>query len=461
MENLQPAMQNVSSPENLNVVEFQSVLKSWLEDKGVIADIQSHIRFKMVNILKNTTIGRNICRKLSQNISLSKQALNMIIAEYLLRNDYEYSLSLFNTEAFLINVFPEIALQKPNDNEVPKNLFDCKNVLNILDLIGIPKYSMIGKDILKIYFQEPNCNTILDSLVHILNLQTNKNHETGESEPKYVDLTNEPNLVKQIINYLNEFNIPVGDIKCLTDTIKKLYFSEIQEIEEKHFNELLHYKKELETKEKLVQNITKSNKKLEMSILKLANEYHSLQLHTESLEQKKATNDISNNKENLARQNNCNTQITIETQKELNCVLPHCEEICKLNCDTIQKVKGENLELKKENYDLKSVNREQQKEIILLSKRYNNLMNAFRDCQNKILLLTTKVGSGSTQSDQSCKQAKSKGTKPKFEVNVPSTENSSESITEEIVREARQRLRVLEEESKAIEAKFSSIHTII
>lgn len=45
-----------------------------------------------------------------------------------------------------------------------------------------------------------------------------------------------------------------------------------------------------------------------------------------------------------------------------------------------------------------------------------------------------------------------------FESNQLGSELSSESITEEIVKEARQKLILLEEESKCIQARFSCIH---
>lgn len=184
MDNLKPAI-TAHTPVNLNDGEFQSMLSAWLEDKGIISDIRSQIRFKMVNVLRNTTIGRNTCRKLLQNSSLSKQALNMIVAEYLLRNNYEYSLSVFNTEASMLNVIPGYPKQS-NGTEVHKNIFNNDNMLHLLELIGIHKNCSTGQEILNLYYREPRYNSILYCLIYTLSVQIKKNDkQVNEQQSKH------------------------------------------------------------------------------------------------------------------------------------------------------------------------------------------------------------------------------------------------------------------------------------
>lgn len=192
MENLNPALPKIENPTNLNDVVFQSTLSSWLEDKGLIADIQSQIRLKLVNILRNTAIGRNLYKKFAQNNSLFKQALNMIVAEYLLRNEYEYSLSVFSTETALLNV--SNYLLQDSEHRLNKKMFDFNDILHIFEVIGIPETTKMGSEILKLYKDSEGGSSILCCLINALKIQTKTQSEldTDQKVPfgKYYNFQN-------------------------------------------------------------------------------------------------------------------------------------------------------------------------------------------------------------------------------------------------------------------------------
>lgn len=180
---------------------------------------------------------------------------------------------------------------------------------------------------------------------------------------------------------MNKFSIPFEEIKYLTDAVKKLYFSEIHDIEVKHFQELLKYEKKLESKGKMIKDICRTNRKLEDKLSKL-------QMEEERFSESKLVND-----EHL----NVKDKRLIENLKNPKCAYRHCGEICNLNFNTIEEMKMENVHLKKDNFDLKAANNEKQKDLLILSKKYNDLTNAFMDCQNKLLLLTTRLSESSNQ----------------------------------------------------------------
>lgn len=185
MEKITPAISKHQICTYLNDSEFQTLLVSFLEDKGIICDIRSHICYKMVNVLKNTAVGKQIFRMFSQNMSLSKQAVNILVAEYLLKNNYEYTLTIFNAEASLTNILPEYTSTNMTGNKF--NNFDSKNVLHILDLIGFPDNCKARKEILKIYYQEPRDMSMLNCLIAILSkIKDEQLNEEEQSSGKNV-----------------------------------------------------------------------------------------------------------------------------------------------------------------------------------------------------------------------------------------------------------------------------------
>lgn len=187
MEKVDPAIPKVQTAAIVNDVVFQTMLSSWLEEKGFIQDIRSQIRFQLVNILKNTALGRNTVRKISSSKSVSTQAVNMIVAEYLLKNEYHYSLSVFMAESSLVSVIPDITLKSSNSSSEP--MFKNEDILNIFELLGISKASM-GRKILSLYHEQSNSNSILFCLIYILSMQVTDNNEImkqpSESLGKYI-----------------------------------------------------------------------------------------------------------------------------------------------------------------------------------------------------------------------------------------------------------------------------------
>lgn len=163
MENLTAAVPPSASLMPLSDQQFQDMLSAWFEGKGIISDLRSQVRYKMINVLRNTVIGRDICKRSAQTVSLSKQAVNLVVAEHLMQNKYQYSLSIFNTEASLTSIFPEFGYKSLNELEY--NPFIRENVLNVLELVGISKNSNICEEILALYYKETENKSLLECLI--------------------------------------------------------------------------------------------------------------------------------------------------------------------------------------------------------------------------------------------------------------------------------------------------------
>lgn len=86
--------ENINECRDLSQAQFQEELDRWFQRRGIISDLRSHLRHLMVMALQNTQIGP----KSSDESSPKAQALNLLVAEYLLRHKCHYTLSVFTSE---------------------------------------------------------------------------------------------------------------------------------------------------------------------------------------------------------------------------------------------------------------------------------------------------------------------------------------------------------------------------
>lgn len=195
--------------------------------------------------------------------------------------------------------------------------------------------------------------------------------------------------------------MPNNQIKNLIEIVNKMHLRKIDSIQRQHFESSLQYKIEIENKEKIIESISKKNRKLEINLIKLAKNF-TMQEKVEK----------TNVKENVISENNCNKNM--ELLKEYDCVHPHCGFSCKSNLDALEELKKENFNLKTAMFDLKNTNVTQHKELMTLSTRYNDLVNAFKDCQNTLFLLNSREGSAHEQTTRQATQSQNFSSKGKY-----------------------------------------------
>lgn len=176
-DDLKPAL-NINpedSPNELSAEEFQRQLYAWFEDRGILSELRAHLRMQMIGVLKETAIGKAVTTQFRQAVSPKLQAINLLIAEFLLHQEYHYSLCVFSTEVPLMNVFPDFSnsiMNKSSDHtftDPKKWRFKHKDVTDILETFGILHESQENKDIAKMYYE--NCDeSLLTCIVRILHL---------------------------------------------------------------------------------------------------------------------------------------------------------------------------------------------------------------------------------------------------------------------------------------------------
>lgn len=174
MDEIKPAT-NQSANNHLSAQEFQHTLRNWYDEKGLQSDLRSYLRLKMINHLKYTEIGHKLVQK-PNNIqsSLSKQAVNLVVADYLLQNNCHYTFSVFNSET---NILPEFNIGILQANQSVQR-FQLENLLNILELVGISKKSRECERICDFYYNSKGSLPILSCLIRLL-----KNDTVKETKP--------------------------------------------------------------------------------------------------------------------------------------------------------------------------------------------------------------------------------------------------------------------------------------
>ncbi|XP_056648215.1 uncharacterized protein LOC130452789 [Diorhabda sublineata] len=441
MKELFAAIPAADSPRNVSSQEFQDMLTSWFEKKGILCELRTSLRYKMINVIKNTSIGRDIVQKSHPStISLSKQAISLIVAEFLMKNNCDYSLSLFNTEAGLSRTFSDNIANEENKLTLQ---FDKENILNILELIGIHKTSNICKEILDVYYMNNERNSFLSALISVLSKCVFEN--VNQKQMSDVDLSNEIDFVRKLRTILCKLNVPQNNITFAIERIKGLHLSEIKNIEDHYSKIIFKSKNNLVLKEKQVNDMKKKKDLLEIKMIELIKNNNELKVKIKQVtKEKKAKEEqlitLKHTKENKNLSEQC-----LDKGIKTECRLEHCGTSCKENCKLIIDLQGENEELIRKN-------KKNLEEMNVWKTKYQNLLLEFTSFQQKISSLNlngnSEIPSSLLPSDLLDKDLKFSN--KQFE--------SSDSSTDEIVRDARKRLKLLEEENQELADRHRNIH---
>ncbi|KAL4706712.1 hypothetical protein ACJJTC_014467 [Scirpophaga incertulas] len=136
-----PTHQNIELKQQDSPANFQKFLFDLFEQNGIINDLRAYLRGHIINVLKNAQIGELPgCQKhFTQRLDLFYQGVNMLIAEYLLRLDFNYSLSVFVTEIPLANMMLGFAkkLMHSSNGDIENLKFKENDIWSILNYIGV------------------------------------------------------------------------------------------------------------------------------------------------------------------------------------------------------------------------------------------------------------------------------------------------------------------------------------
>ncbi|KAJ8720729.1 hypothetical protein PYW08_006194 [Mythimna loreyi] len=137
---------------------FQSFIYELFEKNGILNDLRAYLRGHIVNVLKSAETGDPPpCQKnFTQRLDLRYQALNMLVAEYLMRLEFNYSFSIFVSEIPLANMvfgFAKSLMENIDENTADMRFKDS-DVWSILNYLGIQCDSERASNIVEMYQNE-------------------------------------------------------------------------------------------------------------------------------------------------------------------------------------------------------------------------------------------------------------------------------------------------------------------
>ncbi|KAJ0172742.1 hypothetical protein K1T71_011881 [Dendrolimus kikuchii] len=179
--------QNTKSAEN-----FQTFIYDLFDQNGILNDLRAYLRGHIVNVLKSAQTGDPLpCQKhFAKRLELANQALNILVAEYLLHEEFNYSLSVFVSEIPLANMVFAFAktlmLNKESDHENLK--FIEHDIWRILNYLGMKCDSEHIYNIIDMYKSEGNPPLLL-CILKCMPLYNGESHNDDPANSSEVSTT--------------------------------------------------------------------------------------------------------------------------------------------------------------------------------------------------------------------------------------------------------------------------------
>ncbi|XP_063366343.1 uncharacterized protein LOC134654803 [Cydia amplana] len=137
-----PTTQNQDVNKAESVENFQKFIYDLFDKNGILNDLRAYLRGHIVDVLKSAETGDppSCQKKFTQRLDSTFQALNMLVAEYLLCLEFNYSLSVFVSEIPLANMVFGLAkslMGMGADGETAQLRFGENDVWSILNYLGV------------------------------------------------------------------------------------------------------------------------------------------------------------------------------------------------------------------------------------------------------------------------------------------------------------------------------------
>jgi hypothetical protein len=121
------------------------------ENQGLLDELRTHLRQQMITALRDTSLRPSPSRRLKSRLSPKIQAVNLLVAEFLLQQDHHYTLSVFTSEVPLLRSMPEFKKHgtriSAGSDTVSIPHFHHQDVKDIMEILGLPLDTEVGNGI--------------------------------------------------------------------------------------------------------------------------------------------------------------------------------------------------------------------------------------------------------------------------------------------------------------------------
>lgn len=412
--------------------EYYSTLYKWFEKCGVISNVRTHLRQNLINALKS----KDIFLKSEGPKSAKQYVYDLLIAEYLFNHNYAYTLSVFASEAPLLINFSNKTVQRPDGNEEDNNeKLQSDYILHALETLGINPCDSKGQYVISHYIESD-----MPLLLCILKCITMFSYNIHNDIP-----------IKEKISLCNESTQTEFSWQAHSLYIEKLIALKKKiNVHKQMVNNKLREKEMILKQQTLF--IEQQFEALNIKLHQIQNVMHNISLKEKLLKEKSQTNEkqILQREMELALKERLLLQKTDRLHKEQN------NKKKEQDVRKTQEQKGVQTELQVESFNhfLKNIevqtdfinNMQQEHKIEILTKEKEELNALIQDQQLKIEQITQRALQLSRQIEGIRSLRSTNIEIPTQTVNI-NTIISESSSTEDILQDAKLRLKRLEEES--------------
>lgn len=168
---------------SLKIVQFDFRF----ENRGVLDDLRTRLRQQMIMALKDTSLRPSSAGRLRSNLSPKIQAINLLVAEFLLQQHHHYTLSVFTSEVPLLRSMPEFTMSgtrisadgKTGGESMPR--FHHQDVNDIMEILGLPLDTEVGNQIYSQYQGNSKNIALLSCIVQNISLVLKNVSQTGKN----------------------------------------------------------------------------------------------------------------------------------------------------------------------------------------------------------------------------------------------------------------------------------------
>ncbi|XP_018300972.1 uncharacterized protein [Mycetomoellerius zeteki] len=176
-----------------------STIYTWFEKCGIVSNIRTHLRQNLVNALKRKDL--RLCKNIEAR-SAKQYVYDMLIAEYLFSHNYSFTLSIFASEVPLLvnfcNSVPQCSSDESNrSGGSGHNKLQSDYIAHTLETLGIVPNRPEGQYIISNYMnsETPLLLSILSSIASLV-ADTQSSTRTMYDRETQANLALEVNLVE-------------------------------------------------------------------------------------------------------------------------------------------------------------------------------------------------------------------------------------------------------------------------
>ncbi|XP_072945723.1 uncharacterized protein [Epargyreus clarus] len=195
---------------------FQKFIYELFDKNGILHDLRAYLRGHIVNVLKCAQTGEPpLCQKhFTQRLELASQALNILIAEYLIRLEFTYSLSVFVSEIPLSNMVFDFAKTLHKDSSDVSSLrFKENDIWSVLNYLGVKCDSEHALNIVEMYRSEDQAPLLL-CILKCIPMYWRKFERVEEENTSQDNLTSSSNSLDTLEERKSKIHRNTSHEKC-------------------------------------------------------------------------------------------------------------------------------------------------------------------------------------------------------------------------------------------------------